>query len=406
MNEAGTSRIVARVALVLAAMALAWLAIRSAAQLTLGFAAPAAALSFAPPDGASLANVALARVTAAGGAVDAESRRLYRAALERQPLSATALALAGLDANATGDTRRARLLMEAAQHRDPRVVLPRIWLFNDYMQSRDLAAALDEVGPLSALQSNARGAVSEVLTAMAMTAEGRAALRAKLATNPFWRSGFFQAVVQNPSAQFGVLALLVSIPPNSDPALARAEQMAVFGTLVSRNQGARAYQAWHQSIPPAYAARAGAVYDGSFAGWPGAPPFNWALGSDGNGRAERVSAPGMPGGTALSVRFTANSAMVLASQMIRLAPGTHRLQVIARRPGTEANAGRLAVTATCQASQLASLPLDDIGEQPRRLMAGFTVSPTCDLVTLQIVGTPGESVGGAVAELTGIAVDP
>jgi hypothetical protein len=235
--------------------------------------------------------------------------------------------------------------------------------------------------------------------------EGRAALEAKLATRPFWRTSFFQTAA-NSAIPATVLELLTALPPNPDRAAAETEQRAVFVALVNAGNGARAYATWQQLLPASYRERAHGVYDGNFSRWPGAPPFNWMLTDDGAGTARMVSAADLPQSSALNVRYFGSAAGVLAEQYVFAQPGTYRLQLSARRRTDNATGGRLSMQVRCiRGDMLATLPLEPLGASLRTLSMPVQVPAGCDLLRVRLVGTPGEVFSEVEAQITGVAFD-
>jgi hypothetical protein len=386
-----------------AALVLAWVSVRSAVQNSYLYSDPEVGASLWPADGNSLAAIAQARVTAANGEIDDTTRALVRSAIEREPLLANPLALAGLDAANAGDRTRAERLMLAARNRDPRLPLVRFWLFDHFVRTGQYASALDEVGPAIRLQPDAITAIMTVLAAMADTPQGNQALATKLATRPFWETSFFQTAANN-SAPDALLTLLSHLPHANQ---AVDEQRAVFLALVNSGKGALAYDNWRRFLPATYRSRAATIYDGNFGGWPGAAPFNWVLTSDDVGTARMVPAGDLPQSTALDVRYFGSTAGVLAQQYIRAAPGRYRLQVAARSRTTGVTGGRLSLELRCQSGDvLATLQLDPLGTQLRAFAAPVTVPAGCDLLKVQLAGSPGELFSEVEAQVTGVSLVP
>lgn len=391
-----------RIALLTAALALGWVAARSAVQFELSDDAPQIAAGFWPADGTSLSALARLRVASASGDVDDETRALYRSALAREPLLADPLAVAGLDAANAGDGARAERLMLAARTRDPRLALVRFWLFDHLVRTGQYARALDEVGPAIRLQPTAITAVMTVLAAIAETPAGRTALAQKFATQPFWRTDFFRTAA-NTTTPETLLALLSGLP---DASRALDEQRAVFQALIIAGDGLRAFQTWQSLLPASYRARAQGVYDGNFGQWPGAQPFNWVLTEDGTGTARMVTAADLPQASALDVRYFGSTPGVMAEQYVAAGPGAYRLQLAARSRSSGASGGQLGAEVRCVATGaiLATLPLEALGPQLRAYAMPLQVPAGCDLLRVRITGTPGELFSEVEAQITGVAL--
>ena len=128
-----------------------WLVVRNAALELLSEREPTAAMGFLPAGSGALAADGWSRVATSGGRVDPVARRRAAEALRREPVNASALTLIGLAASADGRLDQARLLMEAARDRDPRLPAARYWLLDHDMRSGDYAAGLkiqDRLVPL------------------------------------------------------------------------------------------------------------------------------------------------------------------------------------------------------------------------------------------------------------------
>ncbi len=326
------------------------LAIRGAADGLFEVRRPALAAAFWPASGTALANLAQARIVAAGGSVDATARALSTAALRRSPASATPLVLAGLAASERGDMATAELLMLAARARNPRDATACYWLLDHFVRDGRYAAAMAQVGGAIRLRDGAAAPVFALVAALAAIPAARGAVRAELATDPFWRNGFFQgqATVADPASLLALLALLQSIPPARDPAAARLERQAVLRAMVDRGAYAPAYAAWRAFLPPAQRPMPGTVYDPDFAGLAGPPPFNWRL-QTGDDTMVAIGPRG------LSITYAGEQAAVLAEQYLVVPPGTYRLSIAAR--GHDAS-NRLVTRIVCarDASVLASVP--------------------------------------------------
>lgn len=384
-----------------AALLLGWVSMRAAIQGSFQDDDPQIAAQVWPANGFSLSALARQNVATASGEISDTTRSLYQSALEREPLLADPLALAGMDAANAGDGARAEQLMLAARHRDLRSPLVRFWLLDHFVRTGQYPAALDEVGPAIHLQPEAITAIMTVLAAVAATPDGATALAAKLATHPFWETSFFQTAANNtpPEALLGLLSKL----PNANRAL--DAQRAVFLALINAGDGARAFQAWQQFLPAVYRGRAEGIYDGNFAHQPGAEPFNWMLTNDTNGTAQMVSAGDLPQSTALDIHYFGSSSTMLAEQYVYATPGAYQLQLAARRRVTAATGGRLSMEVRCyNGNVLATLPLDPLDMQLRSYSIPVTVPAGCTLLRVRLVGTPGDMFSEIEAQITGVAL--
>lgn len=411
MTDAGRGAIplvgpTGKLLVVLAAIPLAWVAVRAGIQNQYAVRNPALAMAAWPADGRSLATTSRRRIIEADGQVDAQARALYQSAIAREPLLAEPVTMAGLDASAEGDLDRAEQLMRAARTRNPREAIARFWLLDHYMRTGRYADGIAEAGAAMRLRPEAREAVLNVLAALVEIPAGRAALRGALVELPWWRQAFFQAAATFDPDPANALTLLQGLPRNADRDVARQEQRAVLLALVNKERYAPAYQAWRQMVPATYQSRIAPVYDGNFAGWPGPEPFNWNLPQGDDGTATIVRAADLATSSALSVRYFGSKPALLAEQITLLAPGPWRLSLQARRRSNGPVGGRLAMEVRCArgSAVLATLPLDNLGAGLRPYAANLIVPADCPAVRLRLTGLPGEVFSEVEAQVTGVAL--
>jgi len=407
MNERAEGRLLpARWLIVVIALLLAWLCVRNAAQHLFATSEPALAAKFWPADGASLAALAQDRVTDAGGTVDQTSARLARDALRKSPRAATPLVIAGFAASAAGDLGRAQALMEAARARQPRTETARFWLLDHYMRTGQYAAGLDEIQPAIALRGSSGGALMDLVGALAAVPAAHHALVAKLEAQPAWRVGFFQSEANAALPPRTMLSLLESLPPNSDPDAARAEQRAVLGSLIARGDYAGAYGVWLSFQQRSNRPAAGTIYDPDFVGLAGAEPFNWSLQPTSDVTVTRAKLPELAEGSALAIDFRGTVPGAIANETVPVSAGAYTLSLKGRRVGEPIANGRIVVTLTCMSDNhvLATLPVDPLSASLRLFQTDLVVPPTCPFATLAISGEPGDTFGVVSAQITAFSL--
>lgn len=393
-----------RIALLVGALLLAWVVARGAVQNALLRSAPAAAASFWPADGESLAALSRRRMAENNGEIDDETRALYQEALDQSPTLASPLMLAALEADQAEDFERAERLMLLAKARDPRSTITRFWLLDDYIRTGRYAQAFDEVGPALRLRKQAMTAVMSILARLANEPDAQGPLAKKLATAPYWRTAFFQAASQetDPDVLLSLLAASRSDEPGEKMG---QEQKSVFLTLINANDGLRAYRAWQRMLPSRYRDRTDGIYDGNFAGWPGAEPFNWIVEESEIGVARMAPAADLSQGSALNVRYFGSTSGVLAEQYVHVEPGTYRLSAAARRRSQGATGGRLSLQARCVPGEvIASVLLDPLDARMRGYSTPVRVGPDCKILRISIVGLPGEMFSEIEAQVTGVSL--
>ena len=392
--------------LVIAALPLAWIAARAAVQAEYGTRKPTVAMAMWPADGRSLAAASRRRIVAADGQVDDEARALYRSALNRDPLLAEPVTMAGLDASAEGDLDRAEKLMRVARTRNPREAIARFWLLDHYMRTSRYPEGIAEAGAAMRLRPEARDAVLNVLAALVEIPAGRAALRDALVRSPYWRQGFFQAAATFDPDPGHALTLLQELPRNPDRETAQQEQRAVLLALLNKERYDTAYAAWREMVPPSYRGRIAPVFDGNFAGWPAPVPFNWNLPPGDDSTAVRIRSADLPTSNALEVRYFGSNPTLIAEQVTVVPPGPWRLSLQARRRSEGPVGGRLAMEVRCARGMtpLATLALDNLSSGLRSYATTFLVPADCPALRLRFTGTPGEVFSEVKAQVTAVAL--
>lgn len=169
-----------------------WFALRQAMDEQWAVTRPSRAAAAFPASSQALGMLAIGRVAAAGGVVDEQARSLAAQALSRGPAEALPLAIAGLDASASGDLDRARRLMEMACGRDPRLPMVRVWLLNDDARRGDYTAFMGEVGPVIRLVPASRKQVYAMLAQISLRPGGARALSEALTRQPDWAAPYRQ----------------------------------------------------------------------------------------------------------------------------------------------------------------------------------------------------------------------
>jgi hypothetical protein len=383
-------------------LTLTWLVVRNAALDLFTDRGSTIPLQFIPAGSSALAANAWSRVVAAGGDVDPTSRRLASEALRREPVNASALALIGLAASADGRLDRARLLMEAARDRDPRLPSARYWLLDHDIRSGDYAAGLDEVGPALRLRPGTADAIMALVMGLLDVPGGPTSVRAKLATNPFWRADFFQTQAYRPGHAGPLLALLQSLPPASAPSDGLREQRAVLSAALIDGNPADAYRLWLSLTPHADPGSPDAVYDADFRGLAGAPPFNWALTKNSDVSTTMLRVADLPEGHALALSYRGTTPTLIAEQYRLAEAGRYRFQFRARRIGA-GNFGQLVARLRCAISdrELVAV-IADAGPTIGTYQAEFDLPISCPSLRITFMGEPGDRPGSMEMQVTGV----
>lgn len=384
---------------------LAWLIVRNAAILLFATTTPATVEALWPASGVALAADARARVLAAGGVADLTARTLARTALVRFPASDAPIVLSAFAASGDGDLGRASALMAAAVARNPRNDVARYWLFDHAIRTGDYAAGLAQVGPALRLREGTREPILALVAGLLDLPAAAPAIRAILATDPDWRTAFFQTQATAGTDPATLARLLLTLPPSSRPGANALEQRAVLYAAINRSRFALAHTVWRATLrsPPPLGTT---IYDPDFARLPGAPPFNWSLQPGNGATAELIAIPNDPDRTALAIAFHGTAWAVIAEQYVLAKPGAYTLSLRSRAEGDPADT-RLFARLRCASDDalLAQIPL--VGTSSMAAQAApVLVPPTCAALRIQLVGEPGEHPGTARSIVTAIRLDP
>lgn len=311
-------------ALTIIGLAILWFAIRAMVLGLLEREYPALGAGMQPASPVSQAIIALNRAAARDGIADPLARTFMESALRRAPLLADPFIVAGLDASAHDDLVRAERLMEEARRRDPRSVIPRYWLFDNYLREGKYAQGIAEAQPLIRLQPAAAPATVAILTALLDVPAARPALRSALRARPSWRRNFFEQAAASPRLRRQAASLLLATTP-AGATWAGREQLAVMRELVRAGELDDAYALWLRTLPLSQRPSAPGLYDGGFNGRPGGPPFGWRLPEAKRGVVQITEAGDAPSGSGLAIRADGDRNVVLAEQLVLLPPGALRL---------------------------------------------------------------------------------
>jgi hypothetical protein len=343
--------------------------------------------------------IAMAEFRARGGKLSEPVRAMALAGLADAPLTEEPFFLEAVRALAAGENERGLRLLHEARRRDPRARTHRLILLDRHLRAKDVAAAGAEIAVINRLIPRS----GEVLVPEL----------ARMVRNPATGAALVQVLGREPRLQQAVLERLASSGADPDLILRVAAsnastrgtpeglpwQGALLNRLVEKGEFGRAYALWRSFSGLGAGAGEKGVYDGGFAGAPGAPPFNWFLGTGAEGVAERTKQP------ALQVEYYGRAGAELARQLLLLRPGRHRLQF--RAAGSANGQGsHVAWTIECAGSksQILGLPLRDIGEAGRNIAAEFTVPAGCAGQWLRLKGQAGEFPETQSLTITDVAI--
>ena len=378
------------VALALPALWLAWQIVALGQAQTETELAPQAALRWRANFAPALSNAAeLTAIDAFSSGQLARSADLARRALLASPLEAKALRILGIVAVRTHNEAQATRLMTLTAARTQRDPIPHLWLFQREVARGDWGPAMSEADTLMR-KPPANYDVPSIVIAAARQPAARQALADRMRLRPPWGDSLVtQMVRRDPNTAFDLLSLLAQngSPPTDAQVGALMRQMLSDGAVLN------AYLAWTVLLPRSALERLGDVYDPEFEGLPGAPPFNWTLGSGGDFGAQL--APGPNGaGSALYIHYSAKKPAVLASQILLLPPG--RYQLVARTYLEQSDrSDDLGWSLACYGGPpLAQIAAPGDGLVWSEASATLEVPANgCDAQSLVLTGHPGERLG-------------
>lgn len=346
---------------------------------------PALALALWPSHPRVMLDRALLDIAASAvrgqGEPPAIAEAVRRAAV-KAPLSPDPFLIAGAVAETRGRGDAAERLLLAARARDPRSRGTRFLLAQRFVRSGRVAAGLMEMQALVNLQARGLEAFGPALAEYARTPGAVPELRAFFARNPRIEAGIMNELALDPANADLVLSL-ASGPTEPD------WRPRLIAALAQDGQFARARLLWAQF----FGVRPGAgLFNPAFAKIPAPAPFNW----DFPQTTEGVAEPDGKGG--LSVLFYGRANVVLASQLLLLAPGPYRLSASAE--GSDAAGLRWVVRCADPQRDLLVLNL-------RRgpVSGAFAVPADCRAQWLELRGVASESPRTTEVKIRGLRLD-
>ena len=392
------------VLLIIVALVAAWFSLRHALLGALQRDYPLLGLSLTPPSPVSAGIVALNRV-GRDGVADVRTRLFIEQSARGAPLAAEPFIAAGLDANARDRPDQAFRLFQQARLRDPRSIATRYWLFDYYLRTGRFADGIDEAQPLLRLQPAVTPAVTSLLTALLDVPEARGILLDRLRRNPPWRGEFLRQVAATPRLRAEVGALLLTSGAQAGGSV--RDQEGIIGSLLRGGDVDGAWASWLATLPAQARQRAvrGAIYDGSFAGLPGAPPFNWRLARVG------VSAgtdPSGSGTTMLRIAVIPRREIILAEQTVLTRAGRHRLSFTTQAVDEQPSAATLEAQIRCagQRSPVATRQLEELGGRLTPIALDADLPQGCRAVQIRFIARPGIAPGGLSAQVSSVKFAP
>ena len=322
------------------------------------------------------------------------ARQQMMVAARKDPLAPTPFLVDGTIAQIEGDDRRAEALFVAARLRDPRAPAARYFLADRYLRTNRIAAGLVEMAALARISEKASQPLAPALAAYARSAGAIPQLRKFFAGAPATRDKTLEILSADPANANLVLALAPPLPLHQLPP--PAWQVVLVRALVTGGNYAGAEDVWRRINGITHR---GLLYDPDFRDRFTAPPFNWQLSSGSGGVAEAS------GGGGLDVVYYNREEISLATQLLRLGPGTYRLAMRVEAP---VSANGLAWNIACDSGDhkpLLQLPLD---AAHNGVVAGIFSIPAdaCAVQWIQLRGRPGDASDTAQATISALRLEP
>jgi hypothetical protein len=384
------------------ALVFAWLVARQAAILLIATSPNFPVRPLWPVTGATVIAQSDVRSPAAMNGNPATAARLRQALLD-DPLAPEPFYATALLRIKAGDRAAGIRMLEQARRREPRWPAPRLLLAQQYVLVGRIDGAVGEIADLTRLQTNAGGQLIEALVPLSNDPRTRPVVIAALRRDPMLRQAFIERVTRKGGDAALLFKSLVESPAGGS---LPDQQAAVVSMLVASADYQRAYLAWINFLPETALSGIAFIYDGNFAGLPGAPPFNWRLYNDASGNAELTRKSSLPQGTALEASYFSEQPATLAEQVVVLEPGSYAFSYAVTGSREGDFGGSLGWSLRCLDKPGAELLRSGLlPSRPTRVDVRFAVPVTgCGAQILSLVGTSGDVAATIQAEYSGLTV--
>lgn len=373
------------VLLVGGAIALGWLAIKTAAVDALVRRNPMAAAAFAPGDPRIPARLAMIEFRQRGGQITPATAKATIRSVKAAPLADEPFFVAALDSLVKRDDTRGEALLLEARRRNPRTQTTRIFLLDRYLRTGRVQEAAAEIAAIGRLVPGSAKVLAPQLAKFAVDPRTRGSLVTVLRSDPDTRDLLLTHLAGTSANPDLVLEVAGPLRPNPASTEPPAWQGLLLGSLVEKGNIAKARELWGRfsGVPVSDMPN---VYDASFSRRPGSPPFNWNFVSSPAGVAE----PTKTG--ALEINYYGREEAVLASQLLSLKPGRYRLAFLASGDVPERGSG-LSWRVVCHPSktEVATIPILSLSYAAKPFRYDLIVPPeNCPAQWLRLAGTSAE----------------
>lgn len=368
--------IVRRALVLIAAALLIATVVRNAGVMMLAQSSPAGAAGVWPTHPTaeiSLAMMEIARAARERRAVPPSVFAMIGDAATKDPLAPEPFLVRGVQAELAGNGALAQRAFEAAQWRDPRSLPAAYFLADRYVRAGDVGRGLSQIAALARLSPNGATTAGPYIAAFAANSANWPVLRKVFRSNPELAGPALNALASNLATVPAVLALT-----DTGTRASQAQWLApLLNTLTAAGQYAEARAIWAKASGNRTDEL---IHDARFTDKVAPPPFNWSLTSSAVGLAER-----QPGGR-LHVLFYGQQDGILATQLLMLKPGPHRLTL--QLIGDPARARSLNWSIWCDKAPapIASVTLEAVAARGW----SFNVPAGCPAQWLKLSGSSGD----------------
>jgi len=356
---------------------------------------PALALRVAPSDSHALAEVASAALLKIDDPkLRATARTQALAALRRDATNVVALRTLGMLADADGDRAKAHRILTQAEKLSRRDLPTQLWLIEYFSQADDVAQTLRHYNLALSSSTGSREVLLPVLTSAASDPTLAAAIRNLIAKRPSWWSDYVNQLVSAGPVE-GAAAVLKGLLDPRD-----VSERTYLAILLNRLSVAFHNDlAWELYVDAKTRGGRklddGLIRNGGFEALDELPPFDWTLQEESDIAATRGPRPDGQG-NALFLSAARDKAGMVATQLLRLTPGSYRAGFeMGGIP--ERYSERPSVTLTCVSPKgmrdLARMVAPKASEAPLRVSDDFHVDAGCpwQLVIVRVNSGGGES---------------